>query len=74
MDKDELVGLEIDHIKVNQPDLGYCISLIDDEIAQIYAIHHKNPTTCGMLIMHQIEEAVRNEAVYRADQRIENKS
>ena len=57
---------EIDHIKVNQPDLEYVISLIDGEIAQLYALHHRSPNTCGHLIMHQIDEAIRQEGEYRS--------
>jgi hypothetical protein len=71
MNKDELTGLEIDHIRVNQPDLEYCISLIDGELAQIYALNHGNRALCGLKIMQRIEQAVREEAAYRAQQRVE---
>ncbi len=66
---DELAGLEEDHIRVNQPDLEYCISLIDGELAQIYAINHKDRKKCGHLLMQQIELAVRQEAIYQAQKK-----
>ena len=69
--KDELVSLEIDHIKVNQPDLEYCFSLIMSELAQIYAINHRDHSMCRRLILQQMEESIKVEAVYRADQRLE---
>ena len=72
MNQDEIYFQEIDHINVNQPDLEYCISLIDGELAQIYAINHRERAKCGHLLMQQIEEAVKNEAEYRANQRIED--
>ena len=72
MNLDELTSMEIDHIRVNQPDLEYCISLIDGELAQIYALNHGKRALCGHMIMQQVEESIRNEAVYRAQQRIED--
>ena len=69
--RQELIYQEIDHLKVNQPDVGYCITLIDDEIAQIYAINHQDRARCGHLIMQQIENAIMEEAVFRASERLE---
>ena len=68
---DELVALETGHIKINQPDLEYCISLIDGELAQIYALNHSKRALCGHMLMQQIEQAIREEAAYRAQQRLE---
>lgn len=73
MNKDELVGLEIDHIKVNQPDLE---TILKDEgvcglIAQLYAIHQSNPTTCSMLIKQQIDELIKMEAISRVENKYE---
>ena len=50
--RDELIYQEIEHI--------------DGEIAQLYALHHRGPNTCGHLIMHQIDEAIRQEGEYRS--------
>ena len=63
--------MEYDHIRTNQPDLEYQISLIDGEIAQIFAINHKDRDKCGRLIMQCIENQITKEARYLAEQAME---
>ena len=69
------LDMEREHIEVNQADLEYQISLIDDEIGQIFAINYGSSTQArirtGLLIVEAIERQILEEVTYRAKQRAE---
>ena len=72
---EQYLDTEIEHIEANQPDLEYQVSLIDDEIGQIFAINYGSSTQArirtGLLIVEAIERQILVEATYRAKERCE---
>ena len=62
---------EYEHIQKNSTELEYQLSLINDELADIYAINFRDRIKCGQLLMQAIENQIREEATYLAKQRAE---
>ena len=72
MDKQEYIEQEFEHMQVNSSEAEYPISLIVSDIARLWCLHRGTPMF-GRLVEQMIDTEVQKEAVYRGEQRHEER-